>query len=499
MIVNSYITNLFSGKKLGTEVFSSNSGNAGITSTQDFNQLFNNESQRVSTRKADEMTRDRASQSFKNISSKNNIGLERRDTSLNENSNVGSKNRTGRNERDRTQEVDKNNKGKKADDKVDDKADDKKAYEMLAHILNLNLQDIKQLFEELDIDFSKLEGIENLLSKISSDLYDEGEGLSILSAEEQKLLKDMLQQMSKALVQNAEGEDLVNLKKLEESIEKIDFENTENIKQLITTLEDSIKSLGNQSRIITEESSEVVDLDIENDTTIRENEDELLQNDIEEPRAKTENNDNSSQDSNQQPTAEGLIGVSKELNEGNSVEGKQQSEFDSIINEQSNKIKETNVELKLNKETPVNKNEVLSQVIEKAKVVLAGGKSEMTMELKPESLGKLSLKIITENGIFLAEVVAENEQVKAVLESNMQTLKDSLQEQGFTIKEFSVSVGSDSQKQMDHKQTEKKKTAEQSKVKLDTTSKMNTRLNIEEVQSRLNPYYESQSSINITA
>lgn len=95
-------------------------------------------------------------------------------------------------------------------------------------------------------------------------------------------------------------------------------------------------------------------------------------------------------------------------------------------------------------EVRVVKNELMSQIIDKAKVMLDGQKSEMIMELRPESLGKLALKVVTENGIVMAKFVAENQQVKEVIESNMQLLKDTLEEQGLSVKGFSVSVGHES-------------------------------------------------------
>jgi flagellar hook-length control protein FliK len=94
--------------------------------------------------------------------------------------------------------------------------------------------------------------------------------------------------------------------------------------------------------------------------------------------------------------------------------------------------------------TPVSANDVLKQVVEKAKVILNGDKSEMIMDLKPDNLGKLSLKVVTERGMVMARFIAENQQVKEVLETNMQLLKDALEKQGMQIQEFSVSVGQQS-------------------------------------------------------
>lgn len=84
--------------------------------------------------------------------------------------------------------------------------------------------------------------------------------------------------------------------------------------------------------------------------------------------------------------------------------------------------------------------EIVSQVINRAKVVVGLDKSEMVIDLKPDHLGKLSLKIVTEQGIIAAKFMAESQQVKEILESNMQLLKDSLQKQGISIEGVSVQV-----------------------------------------------------------
>ena len=52
--------------------------------------------------------------------------------------------------------------------------------------------------------------------------------------------------------------------------------------------------------------------------------------------------------------------------------------------------------------------EIIRQITERAAVVLTREKAEMVMELKPESLGRLSLRVVTENGIVMAKFVAEN-------------------------------------------------------------------------------------------
>lgn len=92
---------------------------------------------------------------------------------------------------------------------------------------------------------------------------------------------------------------------------------------------------------------------------------------------------------------------------------------------------------------PVKSSDIINQVVEQAKVVLGNDKSEMVIHMKPDHLGKLELKIVTEQGIVAAKFIAENQQVKDVIETNMQLLKDSLQKQGISIEGVSVQVGQD--------------------------------------------------------
>lgn len=91
-----------------------------------------------------------------------------------------------------------------------------------------------------------------------------------------------------------------------------------------------------------------------------------------------------------------------------------------------------------------NFNNILEQFIEKAQVIVDEKGSEMSLQLKPNNLGNLSMKIAVEKGIVIANIVAENQIVKEVLESNFNVLRDALNEKGFAISELNVSVGQDS-------------------------------------------------------
>lgn len=112
---------------------------------------------------------------------------------------------------------------------------------------------------------------------------------------------------------------------------------------------------------------------------------------------------------------------------------------------------ETSVEkTKFTMPQQVKNSDILNQVVEQAKVVLGNDKSEMVIQLKPDHLGKLELKIVTEQGIVAAKFIAESQQVKDIIETNMQQLKDSLQKQGISVEGVSVQVGQDPKGEYKH-------------------------------------------------
>ncbi len=84
------------------------------------------------------------------------------------------------------------------------------------------------------------------------------------------------------------------------------------------------------------------------------------------------------------------------------------------------------------------------QVNDNIKVFVTEGHSEIEIKLEPESLGKLSLKVVTEQGMMVAKFEAESQKVKEIIESNMNTLKRNLEEQGVKVQSLDVSVRQDS-------------------------------------------------------
>lgn len=139
--------------------------------------------------------------------------------------------------------------------------------------------------------------------------------------------------------------------------------------------------------------------------------------------------------------------ANSELKQANVGDKPNQDLFSDMVAPQSDKanfqlnIKQTNANLQKESLVKFSASDIINQVVKKAEVIVQGSHQEMIMKLEPESLGKLNLKLVVENGLVTAKFIAESQQVKEVLESNFNQLKNALQEKGIAVQGLSVSVG----------------------------------------------------------
>lgn len=83
---------------------------------------------------------------------------------------------------------------------------------------------------------------------------------------------------------------------------------------------------------------------------------------------------------------------------------------------------------------------IFGQITQKAKLLITPGTTEMQIQLKPDFLGKMNLSITSENGLVTAKFNTESYRVKEVIEANLNTLKDSLAQQGVKVDQLVVNV-----------------------------------------------------------
>ncbi|AFV11310.1 flagellar hook-length control protein Flik [Thermacetogenium phaeum DSM 12270] len=86
--------------------------------------------------------------------------------------------------------------------------------------------------------------------------------------------------------------------------------------------------------------------------------------------------------------------------------------------------------------------EIVNQVVEKAHLFLGKDRAALRLQLKPEFLGHLDLTISVEKGLVHAHFRAENAAVAGLIEGRLQELRHSLEQQGISWQQLSVSVES---------------------------------------------------------
>lgn len=86
--------------------------------------------------------------------------------------------------------------------------------------------------------------------------------------------------------------------------------------------------------------------------------------------------------------------------------------------------------------------DIVNQVLEQLRITVKPDTTSMELTLNPEHLGKVSLTVISKDGHLTASFVAQNEVTKEAIESQIQTLKESLNSQGIKVEAIEVNIES---------------------------------------------------------
>ncbi len=92
---------------------------------------------------------------------------------------------------------------------------------------------------------------------------------------------------------------------------------------------------------------------------------------------------------------------------------------------------------------------VIRQLSEKISTAVRQGSNEVRVQLRPESLGEVRVAIKVEGDVVTARITVENQQVKQIVESNLQHLRDSLSEHNLSTANVSVDIGNNGQGRFD--------------------------------------------------
>lgn len=83
---------------------------------------------------------------------------------------------------------------------------------------------------------------------------------------------------------------------------------------------------------------------------------------------------------------------------------------------------------------------LVDQVVQRLSLVKLNERSEIRINLQPETLGDLKIKVSFENGILSAKLMTASYAVKESLETGLNQLRQNLNAQGFDVQNLSVSV-----------------------------------------------------------
>lgn len=105
--------------------------------------------------------------------------------------------------------------------------------------------------------------------------------------------------------------------------------------------------------------------------------------------------------------------------------------------------------------------EIVNQIVEQVKITIKPGITTMDFQLNPENLGRVNLTVAAKDGQMTASFMVQNQVAKEAIESQIQVLKENLENQGLKIEAVEVTVanfGFEQKGYQESNQNEKKKT-----------------------------------------
>ncbi len=394
--------------------------------------------------------------------------------------------------------------------------------ESMAGILNISVEELKRILSTLNLSMEDLtdEAKTAETSQKISDFFglssDQKTILTEITDFVVKKSKDLVSEFSAKNIDRADWVKIEGIKvEVVEADQKLPIDNVEfgnRLKEILSHLDNKLKSdpeglfksISNKLEainannmkilgVISDQKEVIDDLPVTTTDENRESKVSVTATQSDKSEEQEANNTNEDETKNTE-----LLTTEKDYTLDNNTKETFGSEFGNIINEQLS-VKGTNELSDVKSEVYVSKKEIITQIVERAKVTLTEDKSEMVIDLKPDHLGKLSLKVVTERGAVVAKFLAESEQVKAAIESNMDNLKESLTKQGFSIQGFSVSVRQDSRKSFDQGREFSQNSNKSNKAeKIMSVASVGVSA-LEEKHEVINPYMVNTSSINLMA
>lgn len=341
----------------------------------------------------------------------------------------------------------------KTDEKeiTDDKIKDvnQEIIELISEKTGLSVEEISSVLESLNMQALDLNDSNNLLSFMMK-LTGVDSLVDLISVDG---VKEIMTEIKDVF---AQSEDLTKFSQIIENVAETDVaeDNLANEATTVVNEDNNTEVVKAETEIKADNQAET---EVTEDSSILSNPaSEAVTEDVEEKTVKTQKNDTNSDlslENNAETTNDKVV---VEVNEENTQFNNSQdqnlfsSKNDSEVNISGvvmDNITKAFNEAMVRTESVKNVNtaEVVKQIIDKIKVGINRDVTELKISLKPEELGDVTVKIASQNGIVTAQITAESQRVKEIIEAGFNQLKQALSDAGVEVSQLEVNVGSSDQ------------------------------------------------------
>ncbi len=302
--------------------------------------------------------------------------------------------------------------------------------------------------EELLLDenfLSVMETLEHLAEGLMKDLDVDMNGLQELVAEmdlvinHEEVPTDFQDVLNNTLNTEVESEQMVETTEVP-TVEVVDVSNEQPANEVKETQTQEVEEV--QTEIVAKETKET-----EVTETVEEQPEDGVEIKVEKEEEPTETKQQLND--SEEPT------VGQRREESQSFSSNQNSEGNSILNQNANETvvnpqSTMNVSQAVNSQTvpqfssylSADTVQIMEQIVQQMRVTISNEITTMEMQMNPENLGKVYVNISSEEGVVNAQFQATNEVVKEALETQIATLRESLNQAGVKVDAIEVTIAS---------------------------------------------------------
>lgn len=322
---------------------------------------------------------------------------------------------------------------------------------LLLNLIKVNLKELNISTPE-EMNYDKSQSIEELsnLSFISSsdyEIFKDGSDLTLNSSEADST-KEILKNINNLL-----GELLndINTYKVSEdvSIDNIEAGLLKEFKNLLNSLpEETVKEVEKNLNIdISKEIFNILILKSKNDFTNKEgaNVDKSTVVQVDTNINKNDFNSTLSDDLKEDNFNDNLSLNNKAVNKEENVlmkilDDDNNQSFSKVLN-YYDKLNKTNSVIEVIKEPVViNKDSINIDFIKNIKYMAKNSLEELNVKIYPKELGEMTIKLISQEGIMKAEIKATSKETYNLLNSNLNDIKKTLENQNIRIQEVNIGI-----------------------------------------------------------